>query len=208
LFSDRYELACTLNRLLQRGWPLQGSADHGVSEAIYLADPEGNGIELYVDRPKAEWPMKNGKLAMVSEPLSLRSILDELNDCSKQEMDPNTRIGHIHLNVSDLQTTRQFYSTLVGMDVMEDDFPGALFMSAGGYHHHIGANVWNGRNAPPPPSEAAGLLSYTLQVLDDQALQSIRTRLIASGASVEDESGGFSALDPSQIRVRFSSSLA
>lgn len=204
LFPDRNALACTLMRLLQHGWPLQGAADHGVSEAIYLADAEGNGIELYVDRPKTEWPVENGKLAMVSEPLNLNSLLETLGECPNLAINPRTRIGHIHLNVSNLEQTRHFYSHQVGFEVTQDSFAGAIFFASNGYHHHIGANNWNGPNIMPAPHGAAGLVHFEIKMPDLDDLAQIRQRLDSDAIETYQEARGFSAMDPSGIRVLFS----
>jgi catechol 2,3-dioxygenase len=203
LFHDRVALAFTLKRLLQHGWPIHGAADHGVSEALYLSDPEGNGIELYIDCAEEEWPRNGEQVEMVNKPISLERILQEIGDCSHAEIDPLTRIGHIHLNVSELDSTSWFYHDLLGLDIMQDNYPGALFFSAGGYHHHIGANIWNGHGAPPFPAKSTGLISYSIGLPTQPTLAALRARLLAQELDITEEPDGFSVRDPSKIMVRF-----
>lgn len=159
LVPSRLELARSLARLITAGWRLTGASDHLVSEALYLNDPEGNGIEIYRDRPREEWRRsESGELAMATLPLDLQSVIDELNEGDPgPEVAAGTTIGHVHLNVADLERAEGFYSGELGFDVMVRGYPGALFVAAGGYHHHIGLNTWNGEGAPPPPAGARGL---------------------------------------------------
>lgn len=184
---DRPALARVLKRLMARGWPLHGAADHGVSEAIYLADPDGSGIELYTDRPRSEWAWVNGQIAMVTEPLDVGALLDTIGDDSGEAaaIDPRTDIGHVHLQVSDLARAEAFYAGLLGFDVTQRSYPGALFLSAGGYHHHLGLNIWAGRGAPPPPSDAAGLIAFVLRLPDRAVWQTMVERLAEAGLSPE-----------------------
>jgi catechol 2,3-dioxygenase len=158
LLPGRKSLAAIIKRLLEHGYPhFQGASDHGVSEAFYLADPEGNGIELYRDRSRAEWPYENGKLKMVSEALNVEELLSEAPASSP--LDANTTFGHLHLHVPNLEEVENFYKQL-GMEVTQGDYPGARFLAADGYHHHIGTNLWaRGRIAP---ETSTGLLGYTV----------------------------------------------
>ncbi|MBM2841458.1 MAG: Glyoxalase/bleomycin resistance protein/dioxygenase [Bacteroidetes bacterium] len=162
LYPSRKTLAIALSRLTEREFPLQGAADHGVSEALYLADPDGNGIELYVDRPRSEWPMQGTQLAMVTEPLNVQSLLDEVDSYQWNGIHPETRIGHVHLQVSNLVKSREFYCDVLGFEITQSSYPGALFIASGGYHHHIGMNVWSSFGAPPPPPDAVGLISFRI----------------------------------------------
>lgn len=159
LVPSRRDLARSLARVVTGGRQLTGASDHLVSEALYLNDPEGNGIEIYRDRPREEWSRSEaGELAMATLPLDLQSVLEELDsDDPGAEVAPGTTIGHIHLNVADLESSEAFYSGELGFDVMVRGYPGALFVAAGGYHHHIGLNTWNGQGASPPPPGALGL---------------------------------------------------
>lgn len=158
LLPSRAALAAVFRRLVEARYPhFQGASDHGVSEALYLADPEGNGIELYRDRPRAEWPFRGGHLAMVSERLELEALLAEAK--AGRGLDPQTTLGHIHLHVGDLDQAQAFFQGL-GMELTQGDYPGARFLAADGYHHHIGINLWaRGRTAP---ANSTGLLAFQI----------------------------------------------
>ncbi len=164
---NRLELAKMFLRLCENKYQFQGFADHGVSEALYMADPEGNGVEIYVDRPRDQWPRKEGRLEMVTDPLDINGLIKELNDGYKWNgLHPQTNIGHIHLQVSGLSAAKNFYQSSIGMDIMQDSFQGALFLAAGGYHHHIGVNIWSSNGAAPAGKNALGLTAFGLQVPD------------------------------------------
>jgi catechol 2,3-dioxygenase len=181
---DRATLARALRRLAEREWPLHGAADHGVSEALYLSDPDGNGLELYTDRPRAAWPWRNGQVAMVSEPLDVRALLSLAGE-SAEVIDPRADIGHVHLQVSDLARAEAFYCGLLGFEVTQRTYPGALFVAAGGYHHHLGLNIWAGHGAPPPPADAAGLVAFGLRLPDAASWEALRARLDSAGVSLD-----------------------
>jgi len=142
LVPDRPTLAAVLARLVDRSEPLEGLSDHGVSEALYLADPDGNGIEIYRDRPRAEWPMKGDMVAMVTKPLDPIDLLRDLPSPPPAAPLATATLGHIHLKVASLETARKFYTTELGLTVRQEDYPGALFLAADGYHHHIAVNTW------------------------------------------------------------------
>jgi len=186
---DRPALARVLSRLIARDWPLQGAADHGVSEAIYLADPDGSGIELYTDRPRAQWTWSNGQISMTTEPLDVAALLDTVRDetDAPARIDPRADIGHVHLHVSDLARAEAFYRDLLGFEVTQRSYPGALFLAAGGYHHHLGLNIWAGRGAPPPPSDAAGLIAFAVRLPDRAAWQALVDRLADQGLHPEPQ---------------------
>lgn len=171
---NRKELARLFRRLVERRYPIGGFADHGVSEALYLADPFGLGLELYRDRPRNEWPQLNGKLRMYTEQLDVDGLLADAGEMDEWTgIHPDTDIGHVHLHVSDLTSAEEFYSKRIGFEVMERGYPGALFVSAGGYHHHLGLNIWAGRGAQPPPADAVGLLAFGVEIPDDHAWQAL-----------------------------------
>lgn len=164
LVPSRAALGRSLRRLADQRWPLTGAADHLVSEALYLDDPDGLGIEIYRDRPRETWRITSGELAMATDPLDLQSIADEAGaETSWAGLEAGTVTGHVHLHVSHLDTAEAFYCDGIGLDVMMRGYPGALFVSAGGYHHHLGLNVWTGIGAPPPPANAVGLQSFTIE---------------------------------------------
>ncbi len=186
-FPSRRELAKVFFRLYRNNVAFQGFSDHLVSEAIYLADPDENGVELYSDRPRKEWAMKDNQVQMATEPLDLDKLVAELSedDKSANVVGLGTDIGHVHLHVSDLKSSEDFYANLLGFDVTQRSYPGALFLSAGGYHHHIGVNVWAGRGAPPPPAEAAGLLRTGIHVPTAKALAALERRFAENNTQFE-----------------------
>jgi catechol 2,3-dioxygenase len=198
LVPDRAELARSLQRLIETRWPLAGASDHLVSEALYLADPEGNGIEIYYDRPEDEWQRDGDELRMATLPLDLNDLLGELDGepVAGSAVSAGTRMGHVHLNVADLATSERFYADLLGLDVTARSYPGALFLSAGGYHHHIGLNTWRGEGVPAPPEGALGLRSFELTLPDRDALVSAVERLRAGGEDIDDANAAALAHDP------------
>ncbi len=201
-FPDRTALAAAFRRLLEGGWPLQGASDHGVSEAIYLADPDGNGIELCRDRPPERWPRRQGRLAMTTVPLDLEALLAEAPEEGEDRLPPEVGIGHVHLQVADLEAAEAFYADLLGLEVTQRDYPGARFFAAGGYHHHLGVNVWAGRRAPRPPSKGAGLKAFLLHVPDPQAVAELSRRLGEAGRLKAAGPGWAVAEDGSGNRVQ------
>ncbi len=209
LTPDRASLGATLRRLLETRYPIQGASDHGVSEAVYLADPDGNGIEIYRDRPRAEWPFENGELAMVTESLDAEGVLAESTG-DWEGLPRGTRMGHIHLQVRDLAEAEDFYTRGLGLDLMQRFPPvaqglgraSAAFMSAGGYHHHVGINTWASAGAPPPPQDAAGLQHFTLLLPNMNAIEAARTRLQTAGVLVEPQDDALLVRDPSGNAVR------
>ncbi len=206
LVPSRHDLARALYRLLQEDGPASGYSDHGVSEALYLSDPDGHGIEIYRDRPRDEWPVTNGQLAMVSIPLDLRGVLNELagGPPPSHHMAAGTFVGHIHLQVAQIPATEQFYTGLLGLDLVQRYGPSATFMSANGYHHHVGANTWAGVNLSPAPADAARLLWYEIRLPDAAAEETIATRLSTAAYPFDRDAEGLWVTDPSGIRVLLS----
>ena len=203
LVSDRAELARSLQRVAGAGWRLTGASDHLVSEALYLQDPEGNGVEIYRDRPREEWRRNGDELAMATLPLDLESVLGELDPGERQAngMPGGTTMGHIHLQVADIPAAARFYNRALGLDVMVRSYPGALFLAAGGYHHHVGLNTWQSEGAPPPPEGALGLDRYELVLPDAAERDSAADRLAEAGADPQRLDEGVVASDPSGNRV-------
>jgi catechol 2,3-dioxygenase len=211
-FASRRALSRIFGRLLDHRWPFQGFSDHGVSEALYLADADGNGVELYVDRPRERWPRENGHIAMTTQPLDVEALLAESErDTSPWTgIDPDTDIGHVHLHVSDLAQAEAFYGDFLGLQVTQRGYPGALFLAAGTYHHHLGVNTWAGRGAPPPPPDAVGLLSFAVHVPDETAWQGLIARLQEAGLEVKEPleaSGGALVHDPDGTGVELIPSM-
>jgi catechol 2,3-dioxygenase len=197
LVPMRTDLAHALRRVFEAGWHLSGASDHLVSEALYLSDPEGNGIELYRDRPRDEWPRDAGEVAMATLPLDLEGLLAEPGgDADAPAMPAETVLGHVHLQVSDLDAAARFWVDALGLDVTASLYPGALFVSAGGYHHHVGLNTWAGIGAPRPPVGARGLDRFELVLPDTESYAAARERLSAA-AEVRDLDGRAVVEDPS-----------
>lgn len=197
LVPTRADLARATRRVFEAGWHLSGASDHLVSEALYLSDPEGNGIELYRDRPREEWPQLGGELNMATLPLDLEGLLSEPGaDDEAPSMSDGTVLGHVHLQVADLHAASAFWVDGVGFDVTVRGYPGALFVSAGGYHHHVGLNTWAGVGVPSPPAGARGLDRFEIVLPDEASLSAARERL---GAATEpgDPEGGATAVDAS-----------
>jgi len=198
LVPTRAELARALRRVVEAGWRLTGASDHLVSEALYLDDPEGNGIEIYRDRPREEWRYQDDQLQMATLPLDLESVMGELDGNGHvAEVAPGTRIGHTHLNVANIGDSDRFYVDEVGFDPTVRGYPGALFVSAGGYHHHLGLNTWAGEGAPPPPPGSRGLEWFEVVLPDADALARTRERLGAADVALEEREQGLVAIDPS-----------
>ncbi len=196
LLPDRLSLARCLKHMIQTDTPMSGFADHGVSEALYLQDPDGNGIEIYRDRPRSEWPVKEGRLDMVTEPLRTQQLLDLLVDDPDpwQGLPEGTRLGHVHLRVNNISTAETFYRDVLGMELMQRYGSGASFFSYSSYHHHIGVNTWNSKGASPPPPDAPGLGWMTLKHHPDMDLDSSGTTspppgVDQSGQWVKDPAG-------------------
>jgi catechol 2,3-dioxygenase len=199
LLPTRLDLAFALARLAEARWPLDGASDHLVSEALYLSDPDGNGIEIYRDRPREEWQYENGTLQMSTLALDLRSVLDELERATGPQANApaGTTIGHVHLQVADIPEAEAFYHGVLGFDVMVRGYPGALFVSAGGYHHHIGLNTWHSAASGPPAAGAIGLRHYEVQLPDAAELAAVLGRVRAAGVEIVDVPGGALVRDPS-----------
>ncbi len=199
LVPTRPELALALERVASVGWRLTGASDHLVSEALYLNDPEGNGIEIYRDRPRSEWRYEDGDVQMSTLPLDLESLLAERrgHQAGAERMAPGARIGHVHLNVADLDAAEAIYSGLLGFDVTVRTYPGALFLSTGGYHHHIGVNTWTGAGAPAPPEGSRGLEWFELVVDEPDDLDRLHERLEQARVAVERTDQGLLTSDPS-----------
>ncbi len=198
-FPSRAALGQVLQRMLAKDAAPQGGADHLVSEALYLADPEGNGIELYCDRPESEWPRKDGMVVMENAPLDWDGLLAEA-PVEEAGAAPGTRLGHVHLQVADLEAADAFYVDVLGFE-KSAEFPGqAHFVSLHGYHHHIAYNIWAGRGAPPAPPGSAGMLHFTLP-LEPAAREAVIERAIAAGLPVETGESGDLLTDPSGNRV-------
>jgi catechol 2,3-dioxygenase len=200
LLPSRVDLATALLRLAQTRWPLDGASDHLVSEALYLSDPDGNGIEIYRDRPRDEWRYDGGQLAMATLPLDLRSIVAELGSdrVAQPAVPAGTVIGHVHLQVADVASAEAFYHGILGFDVTARGYPGALFVSAGGYHHHIGLNTWHSAGSGPASPGSVGLRSYEVWLPSATELERVLDRVRRAGLQATVDRNDASAVrDPS-----------
>ncbi len=196
LLPDRASLAQVVRRLMDAEWPLEGASDHGVSEAFYLSDPEGNGLELYRDRPRELWPWRGGELRMVTKALDVAAVLREAR--GPGPLHPDTQLGHVHLYVADLEAAEAFYAGALGLVVTQRSYPGARFFAAGGYHHHVGANVWGTRRRPPEGS--TGLVRYTWWVPAGTAA-SLARHLSELGVPHRGVAGEVAVEDPAGVEV-------
>lgn len=176
LVPTRSALAHWLKHAASAGYQLDGAADHLVSEALYLSDPEGNGIEIYRDRPREEWRFERGELIMDTLPLDLAGLLAESPNTPFDKLPAGTKMGHIHLKVDKLEKGIHFFEDVLAFDKMVV-MPGAGFLSAGGYHHHVGINTWHSHNAPPLGPNNLGLKSYTLEFLEETARKQLLSHL-------------------------------
>jgi catechol 2,3-dioxygenase len=203
LVPTREDLALALARVAESRWPLDGASDHLVSEALYLSDPDGNGIEIYRDRPREQWRRTGDRLDMATLPLDLNDVLNELNgaDGPQPVVPTGTRIGHVHLQVADLDEAEAFYSGVLGFDVMVRGYPGALFVSAGGYHHHIGLNTWHSAGSSPPLAGSVGLRSFEVTLASEHERERTLDRVRAAGIEIEPSAAGPLVRDPSGTAV-------
>ncbi|SIR72169.1 VOC family protein [Natronorubrum thiooxidans] len=178
-------------------WQLDGASDHYVSEALYLTDPEDNGIEIYTDRPEAEWPRADdGTVQIGTVALDLDDIAAQSD--GRTEAPPGTTVGHIHLEASSLEATRAFYVDTLGLTV-QTEVRSAVFLAAGTYHHHLGVNTWNGRSQP---AGGRGLAWFEFIVPDDSTLTTVRQRLEDATVAVDDAAAGIELTDPDGITIR------
>jgi catechol 2,3-dioxygenase len=193
LLPSRRDLARLFRRVLRHGVRIDGAADHSASEAIYFRDPEGNGIEIYADRDRGRWIVRGEEIVLTSDPLDLEALLAEATDAdaAASGAGPEACIGHVHLRVSDLDRAEAFYHGALGFQVTTRAYPGALFFSAGGYHHHIATNIWAGRGIPRAPVGRPGLRYFTIRLPSqeeaDRVLRSLTAGKIPIEATVDHE---------------------
>jgi catechol 2,3-dioxygenase len=206
---ERVDLARWLAHAARDRVPLLGMSDHFVSEAVYLTDPDGHGIEIYHDRPREVW---EGKVAsrMTSDPLDVASLLGELDDPSAEPFDglpAGTDMGHVHLQVADIPGAVAFYRDQLGFDLTAELFGSAAFFGAGGYHHHVGANVWHSRGAPPPPAGTAALRHATIVLPSAEERDAVAGRIVDAGQEPEATPDGVLVRDPSGIALVLTAAL-
>jgi catechol 2,3-dioxygenase len=182
LLPDRASLGRFLRHVGEIGTRI-GSADHLVSESLYLQDPDNLGIEVYADRPRSAWRRVGRELMMATDPIDVAGLLDAAGDVPWTSMPSATTMGHVHLHVGDLERAAAFYSEGLGFDRMVWHYPGALFLAAGGYHHHLGTNTWAGSSAEPARDDEARLLEWAIELPDPAAVAAAEESLTASGYS-------------------------
>ena len=203
LLPSRLDLALAIKHLDEMRWPIEGLADHNVSESVYLCDPDGNGIELYRDFSRSEWPYTDGQLKMDTQALDLNTVMAELSQAPAwrrgwEGLPPQTVLGHLHLRVSDVAAAEAFYCNILGFELIMHYAQSAAFVSAGGYHHHIGLNAWETAGAPPAPAEAVGLRYFSLRLPSQSERDRIVSHVTGRGIPVEQTTQGPMLRDPSQ----------
>jgi catechol 2,3-dioxygenase len=199
LVPERVQLAAWLAHAARDSVPLVGLSDHDVSEALYLADPDGHGIEIYRDRPRDTWEGRVGE-RLTTMPLDVEDLLGELDDPASAAFDglpAGTVMGHVHLKVVEIPASVAFYRDVLGFDLTAQLGAEAAFLSAGGYHHHVGANTWESAGAPPPPPGTAALRHAEIVLPDAAARDEVVGRIEAAGAHVEEHGGNPLVRDPS-----------
>lgn len=203
LFPTREELARVALRLAATRTRIQGASDHGTHEAIYLPDPDGNGIELAADRPRERWP-RTMEYAGGPHPLDLDGLLAVVSgEEPREEAGPGLAIGHVHLHVGDLEQGLGFYRDVLGFESTALIPGAAAFVAAGGYHHHLGFNVWRGEGVPPAPQDRVGLRHWTVVLEEQEQVDAVGERVRAAGIETEEYGSGFLVRDPWEITVLF-----
>lgn len=201
LLPARPDLARWLSHAAATGVRLQGASDHIVSEALYLADPEGNGIEIYADRPVSRWRGPDGAIAMATERLDLDELLGAAGGMDWAGFPAGGIVGHVHLQVGDTATADSFYRDILGFDIAAR-YPGASFYGSGGYHHQLAGNVWNSRGAARRPEGAAGLAEVEIVLRDAADLAAIVARAESAGVDAVNDGGGITLPDPWGTAIR------
>lgn len=203
LYPSRQELARAAVRLSVTRAPVDGASDHGTHEALYLSDPDGNGIELAADRPRDRWPTPEEEFSGGGpRALDLKGLLATVaGEAPAPSVAHGLRVGHVHLHVGDIDLGLAFYRDVLGFEVW-GMLPSAAFVSAGGYHHHLGFNVWRGRGVGPAPAGVVGLRHWTIELETAEEVAEVRRRFDAATLPVEPAEGGFVAHDPWGIAVR------
>lgn len=201
LMPTRSDLGRWLLHIARVRIPVTGASDHEVSEAIYLDDPEGNGIEVYVDRPAEQWRREDGMIRMVTEQLDLESLAASADGASYDGAPLGLRVGHVHLRVGDVDRAEAFYRDLLGMTVTRRRH-GATFLSTGGYHHHLAGNIWHSNGAGQRNPDRTGLDVVTLHARTGEDLAAAKARFAAGGTAIQEIEDGFEVADPWGTRIR------
>jgi catechol 2,3-dioxygenase len=198
LHPDRAALAETVRRVAASRWPFEGASDHGVSEALYLSDPDGLGIEIYADRPRELWarPADGHGVEMVTLPLDLDDLLAQFTGEPAAAVSPDATVGHVHLKVADVPRAAAFYRDALGLEE-QAQLPSAAFLAAGGYHHHVGLNSWQSQGAPGAPDSAPGLRGIEFELASPDALDALERSVADAELTSSLERGA-----DGQVRVR------
>jgi catechol 2,3-dioxygenase len=212
LHPSRASLAATIQRIVRARWPIDGASDHGVSEALYLGDPDGLGIEIYVDRPRDQWerPADGHGVRIFTLPLDVDDLLAQAPAQPTPAMEAGTTVGHVHLKVADVPRAAAFYRDALGLEE-QATMPSAAFLAAGGYHHHVGLNSWQSAGGSAPPDSAPGLRVIEFSLGEEEALRRLEQRLAnapdqqsGSAPSVHREPERLSVRDTDQTQLAFS----
>jgi catechol 2,3-dioxygenase len=197
LHPSRLELARAMKRLIATRTPVSGASDHNISEAIYLPDPDGNGIELAADRPRERWgDLSDPTTIGGPTPLDLAGLLEPVEDEEPRgQASDELTVGHVHLHVGDIDGAVAFWCDAVGFEVMTR-FPSAAFVAAAGYHHHLGLNTWRGEGVGPMPDGVVGMRHWTIVLEDAEQVAAVREHVSAAGFEAEERPGGFLTRDP------------
>jgi catechol 2,3-dioxygenase len=204
LMPTRADLARWILHVAKNRVPITGASDHHVSEAIYLDDPEGNGVEVYFDRPREKWRRDGDMIFQKTDPLDVDAIIREIDPATATypTAPEGLRIGHIHLRVGNIARAENFYRGALGLDVTRRR-TGATFLSSGGYHHHVAVNTWHSNHAGARNGERAGLGWFSMEINDRATLDGLKMRLGAAGVATDAIPGGIAAMDPWGTRIRF-----
>lgn len=202
LVPNRKALGLSLRNLIKHNIPV-GQGDHLVSEALYLNDPDHNGIEIYADRPRESWQKNSqGEYLMATDPVDIEGLLSISEGAEWKGLEPGTVIGHVHFHVGDLAIAKHFYCDVLGFDITLHYGSAALFVSAGGYHHHIGLNTWAGAGAPANPEDAVGIRYFTISIPNQAALDEVTSRLSNSDTLYQEVDGEVTLSDPFGIGIK------
>ncbi|TAH60905.1 MAG: VOC family protein [Gottschalkiaceae bacterium] len=201
LLPNRLQLGLFLKHIRNQGYPLTGASHHGVSEAIYLKDPSGNGIEVYADTPEESWKWKNENINMVTERLDHIGLIKATGDENWEGVPTETIIGHIHLHVRDLDEAEKFYNAL-GFNLVQSIENQAYFVSTGGYHHHIGFNIWNGKGAEPLPENSVGMKYFTIEYPNEDSRELALKKLKGLDTELLEDGDEIFVYDPSHNLIQ------
>lgn len=204
LLPKRTDLGLFLKNIVDKDYPISGGSNHGVSEALYLEDVDHNGIEIYVDTDPSTWRWQDKHVNMTSSRLDVNDMLAEVNAKEWNGLPKDTKIGHIHLSVADLNAAKRFYEEGLGYNLVSSFSNQAYFFSTGGYHHHVAVNVWNGKNALPLAKNSVGIKYFSIMLEDEKKRQEIVDNLIKLGYKVTNEKEGIFTQDPSDNKIQLS----